>query len=41
MTPSKINTTKLFAAALGGGLALGAFVAPTVPLSCVILRAMV
>lgn len=28
MTPSKIKTTKLFAAALGGGLALGAFVAP-------------
>ena len=28
MTPSKIKTTKLFAAALVGGLALGAFVAP-------------
>lgn len=28
MPPSKLKTTKLFAAALGGGLALGSFVAP-------------
>ena len=41
MTPSKIKPTKLFAATLGGDLALGAFVAPTVPLRCVILRAIV